>query len=173
MPDIITSDHYADLIQAATADPVVRHMAAELRIDIDRDRVEWETVSDPDLAPTHAWSVQANRTYRERGGTLDGYVGTIPEAVLYWMFRAPRHCWTVNTPGGSGTELVSTTYRAASLEELVARIEDAWCLRNHVSPATVRVALHPDVGVGAVSSTIDQATRLAEFTFHQQPEQGQ
>lgn len=89
------------------------------------------------------------------------------------MFRAPRHCWTVNTPCGDGTELVSTTYRAASLEELVARIEEAWRLRNHISPATVRVALHPDVGVGAVSSTIDQTRPLAEFTFHQQPEQSQ
>lgn len=91
-PAVLESPEYAATRARLTEDPIVQAMAAELYAGVRAGHVtSAQLFHDDDGSPRFELMQRTNTEYARRGGTGQGHIGAIAEAiVLIWTQEGPR-----------------------------------------------------------------------------------
>lgn len=88
---VIESPTYAATRQRLAADPIVKTMAAELAAGIRAGHTTTRQLFHDDGSPRFELMQRTNAEYARRGGTGQGHIGAIAEAiVLVWTQEGTR-----------------------------------------------------------------------------------
>ena len=78
----IESEDYEIVRQRLMKDPIVIGMAVGLDGVPMEQLIHNDDPKDPRPTPRFEFMMQANKTYRERGGTDGGHIGAVAEALI-------------------------------------------------------------------------------------------